>query len=212
MNEGQARPQASRSRRAPTIKKSARTKTRILDAAATMFRRQGYAATTLNDIGRLAGLRAASIYYHFASKEEILAQVLDIGIDRIHETVRRTVDALPAGTSHRQRIRVAVEVHLATLLQHSDYTAANIINYGLSPDEVRAHHHNHREAYGDYWRKLLGDAQTGGEIAAGVDLSLLRLFLIGALNWSHEWYQPKEKTVPAMAEEICGIIFDGVGA
>jgi AcrR family transcriptional regulator len=212
MDEGQVDPRLRRRPAGGGTKKSARTRVRILDAAAAMFRRKGYAATTLNDIGKLARMRAASIYYHFASKEQILAEVLDIGIDRIHDAVRCRVDAMPAEASHRQRLRMAVEVHLATLLQHSDYTAANIINYGLSPADVRARHHTRREAYGDCWRQLLGDAQAAGEIAAEVDLSLLRLFLIGALNWSHEWYRPGSKSPAAMADEICAIVFDGVVA
>ena len=191
-------------------KKSERTRVRILDAAARMFRRKGYAATTLNEIARLADLRAASIYYHFGSKDEIFGQVLDIGIDRIHDAVRCRVDAMPAEASHRQRLRMAVEVHLATLLQHSDYTAANIINFGLAPDAIRRRHHRHREAYGDFWRKLLRDARRHGAIARNTDISLLRLFLIGALNWSQEWYDADGKSIKRLANEICGFVFDGV--
>ena len=131
-------------------KKSERTRVRILDAAARMFRRKGYAATTLNEIARLADLRAASIYYHFGSKDEIFGEVLDIGIDRIHEEVRDAVAKAPAEADYRRKVHIAVEAHLATLLRHSDYTAANIINYGLAPDPIRRRHHDRREAYGDF--------------------------------------------------------------
>lgn len=192
------------------MKKSEITRTLILDAAARMFRRKGYEATTLNDIGKLVGIRAAAVYYHFESKENLLEEVLDIGIDRIHEAVRQAVEAMPPDATHRERIGLAIRIHLATLLQRSDYTAANIINYGLSPENVRTRHHTHREAYGDCWRKLLQDARDAGEIGTHVDLSLLRLFLIGALNWSHEWYRPDLKPIDEMAQEICDMLFDGV--
>jgi len=197
--------------RSGTLNKSKQTRERILDAAARIFRRRGYAATTLDDIARIAKLRAASIYYYFNSKDHLFEEVLDIGIDRIHREVRRRLDAAPAGASFRDRIRIAIEVHLATLLRHSDYTAANVINYGLAPEIIRRRHRERREAYGDLWRDLLGKAKVAGEIAADADLSLMRLFMIGALNWSQEWYHPKGKTIAQLADEICRMIFDGVG-
>lgn len=192
------------------MKKSDDTKWRILDAAAKMFRRKGYEAATLKDIGKSAKVHAPAIYYYFDSKEKLLEEVLNIGIDRIHDSVREAIDAIPADASHRERVETAVRVHLATLLQHSDFTAANIINYALAPKKARAENHLRREAYGDLWRKLLLDAQKAGEIGSHVDLSLLRLFLIGALDWSHEWYRPEQKPIARMATEINNMLFDGI--
>ncbi len=191
------------------VKKSEVTNQKILDAAAHMFRVKGYWAATLNDIAELAGIRAAAIYYHFESKDELLAAVLDIGIDRIHEAVRKAVESLPENANHRRKIHAAIETHLATLLRHGDYTAANIINFGLAPAPIRARHHDQREAYGDYWRLLLSEAQDAGEIRADADLSLFRLFLIGALNWSEEWYQPDGMSIADTAARCCAIFFEG---
>lgn len=192
------------------MSKSEGTRQRIRDAAAKMFRKKGYEAATLNDIGRKADIRAPAIYYYFGSKEKLLEEVLDVGIDRIHDAVRDAVDAMPAEASHRERVEKAVHIHLATLLQHSDYTAANIINFGLAPRKVRAQNHVRREAYGDFWRELLQKAQNSGEIGSHIDLSLLRLFLIGALDWSHEWYRPEQKPIKQMAKEISNMLFDGI--
>jgi len=192
------------------MKKSEVTKQRILDAAARMFRLKGYAGTSLNDIAELAEVRAASIYYHFESKDDLLGTVLDIGIDRISEAVRSAVDGLPDSATHRQKVCMAIETHLATLLQHGDYTAANIINFGLAPEAIRARHHDRREVYGDYWRVLLAAAREAGELRASADLSLVRLYIIGALNWAEEWYREEGKTIAEMASECCTIFFDGI--
>ena len=191
------------------MKKSATTRVRILDAAAKRFRRTGYAATTVNDIAKLARVRAASLYYYFESKDELFEEVLNIGIDRIFEKVRRAVEAMPSDATYRQRIQVATETHLITLLKHSDYTAANIINFGLAPTAIRTRHHRRREAYGDFWRALLKKAQLAGEIRRDVDLSLFRLFLIGALNWTEEWYRREGHPIPVLADKFCDLLFDG---
>ncbi len=97
--------------------KSDISRARILDAAAKMFRQKGYAATTLIEIARAAGMQAGSLYYHFGSKDELLEEVLDIGMRRVHEAVEESQERLPADSSHRDRIRVAVEAHLTYVEQ-----------------------------------------------------------------------------------------------
>src|SRR5450759_3559345 len=57
------------------ISKSEKSRDSILEAAAKLFRRQGYSATTLRQIAAMAEIKAGSIYYYFDSKEAILNEV-----------------------------------------------------------------------------------------------------------------------------------------
>jgi AcrR family transcriptional regulator len=50
---------------------------RILDAAIQLFSERGYAATGVQEIARSAGIEKAALYWHFGSKESLLAAVLD---------------------------------------------------------------------------------------------------------------------------------------
>lgn len=52
----------------------------ILDAAAALFAEHGYAATTTRAIAERAGIRQASLYYHFAGKDEILLELLEASV------------------------------------------------------------------------------------------------------------------------------------
>ncbi|MEP4861455.1 MAG: helix-turn-helix domain-containing protein, partial [Alphaproteobacteria bacterium] len=45
----------------------------VLDIAARLFREQGYGSVSLRKIADAAGIKAGSIYYHFGSKDEIVA-------------------------------------------------------------------------------------------------------------------------------------------
>src|SRR3984957_10699844 len=65
---------------AALITKSEKSRDSILEAAAKLFRRQGYSATTLRQIASMAEIKAASIYYYFDSKEAILDEVLHRGL------------------------------------------------------------------------------------------------------------------------------------
>ncbi|MGH3972364.1 MAG: TetR/AcrR family transcriptional regulator [Pseudonocardiaceae bacterium] len=59
----------------------------VLDAAAYLFTNGGFAATSTRDIAERVGIRQASLYYHFANKDEILEELL-------RKTVRPTLDQL----------------------------------------------------------------------------------------------------------------------
>ncbi len=191
--------------------KSAATRQRILDAAAKAFRRKGFVATRLQEIGDIAGMRAGSIYYHFDSKEQILEEVLDIGLGRIVGSVRTALAALPDDCSYRQRITRAMTAHLTALLQHGDYSSANVRIFGQIPDEIQQRHIQVRRDYEAFWRTLLRDAQETGEIDGAVDLRLFRLFILGGLNWSMEWYRASGKSIESIAETFADFAFDGAG-
>ena len=53
------------------------TKDRILDVAETLFADNGFAATSLRDITREAGVNIAAVNYHFGSKDGLLGAVLE---------------------------------------------------------------------------------------------------------------------------------------
>ncbi len=192
--------------------KSDLTRIRVLDAAAKTFRRKGYAGTTLNDIAKAAEMQAGSLYYYFGSKDELLEEVLDIGISRVHEAVEESQERLPPNTPQRARVRAAVEAHLTMLLKHGDYTSANISIFNELPEEIQRRQLRKRDAFTGLWRRILMRAQKAGALRGDIDLTIVRLLIVGALNWSVEWYKPGRFSIDAMTDLVCRILFDGVGA
>ena len=159
----------------------------ILEAAAKLFRRQGYSATTLRQIAAMAEIKAGSIYYYFDSKEAILDEVLHRGLLGVFDAVKTALKR--AGkVSHRRRIGLAIEAHLVALLEASDFTSANIRIYGQLPEHLKKPHRPLRRAYARYWDRLFLDARRAGEIRADIEIVPLRIFVLGALNWTIEWF------------------------
>lgn len=186
------------------------TRDQVLKAAASLFRRQGYAATTLRQIADDAGIQAGSVYYHFESKDRILAEILNLGIDLVHQTVLDRLNALPEGASGRQRFAAAVEGHLTGLLQHGEYTSASIRVYGQLPADLRRPNQARRRKYGALWDQLLAEAEAGGEIRTGVDLHLTRLMVLGMINWTLEWFDPSLGELSTVAQQMVNILSDGL--
>ena len=109
----------------------------ILDAAARILRRRGYHATTLRTIADAVGIKAGSIYYHFASKDEIIAAVMNDGVDAVHRAVTEALAGLAANASLEERLETAIRAHLHALLEFGDYTSAGLNAYSEAPEPVR---------------------------------------------------------------------------
>ena len=183
----------------------------VLDHAARLFRQQGYAAVSMRDIAAACGIKAGSLYYHFPSKEQIVTEVLDTGVDTVSTQVRQAVAALPEQAEFADRLRAAVGAHLHALLELDDYTGANIRIFGHVPERVRAAVLAARRAYDQWWRDLLDAGEAAGAFAADANLRLVRLFLLGAMNWSLEWHRPGHD-LDAMADHLTGLVLHGVAA
>ncbi|NLU68572.1 ScbR family autoregulator-binding transcription factor [Streptomyces sp. HNM0574] len=57
--------------------RAVRTRRQVLEAAADVFAERGYGASTISEIISRAGVTKGALYFHFASKEELLQSVLD---------------------------------------------------------------------------------------------------------------------------------------
>jgi AcrR family transcriptional regulator len=186
------------------------TRTLILDTAARLFREEGYAATSLRDIAGECGIKAASLYHHFGSKDAIVGEVLRIGVERTFDQVRRAVLALPADADAATLLGTAVREHLEAMLERHDYTSANLRIFGQVPPEVRAAHLAQRDAYERFWGGLLQRCVDAGAIDPARKLSLVRAFLIGAMNSSLEWFDPGKAPIDDIAAELTAVFLDGL--
>ena len=186
------------------------TRERVLLEAARLFRHHGYAATTLREVADAAGVKAGSIYYHFESKEQILGEVLDKGITIVADAVRTRVAALPESAPWRDRIAAGIEGHLWGMLHYGDFTSANIRIYGQIPISAKNRHRIVRRAYADYWDRLFESALASGELRQDTGTAMIRLFVIGALNWTVEWYNPQRGSFQDFSRQITAIVFDGI--
>ena len=188
----------------------ASTRELILETAARLFRQEGYAATSLRAVAQACELKAGSLYYHFASKDQIVGEVLDIGVRRVFDAVRAAVASLPAQADVATTLRYAIAAHLGALLHAHDFTSANIRIFGQVPDAVRAAHRALRKEYEQYWVELLRGLQQRGLVRPGVDLQRSVFFLLGAMNWTTEWHDERRATLDELAAELADLVTRGL--
>jgi AcrR family transcriptional regulator len=163
------------------LTKGGRTRRRILDAAAAAFAREGMEAVSMNDVAAAAGLQTGSLYFHFASKEALIEEVLREGIgqsvanlDEVLQT-HRGLGASPCGL-----LKAAIEAHLAALHNMSDY-ASVVLRSAANRDRGGNIVAQERD-YGRRWVSLLDEAQRAGGLPSGIEPRLIRDLLFGAMN------------------------------
>lgn len=183
------------------------TKERLLRSAATVLAANGYAQTRLDDIAALAGVRSPAVYYHFASRDELVAATLRVGQQRVREHVEH---ALAATTGPwPQLLAAAVSAHLTLQLELSDFAKAVSRNAGHVSDFVRDQMQAESQAYHEVWRGLLRDGREAGYVNAELDLSMARMLVIGALNWAAEWWEPGTP-IDELVDNACRLIRSGL--
>lgn len=180
--------------------KSARTRQRILDAAAHVLSRKGYAGTRLSDVAEQAEVQAPAIYYYFASREELIDEVMWSGTAQMREHVESALSQVPDGVDPLERLMVAVEEHLRHELELSDFASASIRNAGQVPESTRERQVVEENAYGEIWSAILKAAAKEGLLRADLDLYMAQMLIFGALNWTSEWWDPQRGSIDALVE------------
>lgn len=166
---------------------------RVLQAAARLFRDQGYAATSLRDVARAAGMLPGSLHYRYATKEDILSALMERAIDRLIEGV---LSATAAGIDPLDRMRLAIVAHVRILLSGEDSVYVLLYDWrSLSPAAERAIA-KQRKRYEQFADELLAQAAAYAPVMPGVDLYLVRQFGFGAANWVAQWFDPKGPYTP----------------
>jgi AcrR family transcriptional regulator len=190
--------------------KSVLTRRRILDAAAHVLSVKGYGGLRLTDVAAEAEIQAPAIYYYFPGREDLIEEVMWAGIAEMREHVIGALDALPAKTPALDRLLAAVEAHLRHALEISDYTTAAIRNAGQVPDSIRQRQILEEERYGEIWRKLVNGLARAGILRPELDLYIAQMLVLGALNWTVEWWDSRRGSVDAVVANAQTLVRHGL--
>lgn len=161
----------------------------LLNAAARLFRSQGYAATSTRDIAAAVGMRSGSPFYHFKSKGELLYAVMEEGM---RSALGRQQSAMHPGAQAGERFASLVRAHFDILLgKGNDFIPVMLYEArSLNPRQREGIAQLQRE-YDARWLPVLDALVAAGRLRG--DPHLARLFILGALNWSVQWYDPSKR-------------------
>ena len=180
---------------------------RLLDTAAALFWNKGYAATTTREIAAALRIQQASLYYHMASKEDLLYHVCVASLQQFLADVPAAVND---AASPLDRIRVLIRTHVATLLRHQARNVAMLTELCALSRRHRTEVLELRERYRELVRLALENAQAGGTIRGDIPATYLCLALLNILNWPARWFRRDQAlSADALAELLIEIYLHG---
>jgi AcrR family transcriptional regulator len=178
----------------------------ILRAAGREFRARGFAETGMRDIAEAAALSPANLYNYFKGKHEILYFCQDNALDRM-------IGALEAARRRRAgaaaRLRLVIVSHLRCLLDEVEGSAAHFLTSALPP---RQHRYlvAKRDRYEQGVRNIVASGIRSGEFVPR-DAALMARAMLGALNWSVQWFRPEGPlTAVEIAEDLADYLIRGL--
>lgn len=181
----------------------------ILNEAATLFASRGIGDASMADLADVVGIRKASLYHFFPSKQDLLMAVLR----PIVEEPCRELDAIvsrPAGVRERFRDGAAA---LGDLFEREPERMEVLVRGRLERHLTKEHMEEIRHwkgAYTDLWRGLIIEGVTEG-LFRPCDDKIAAFALIGSLNWMYAWFSPSSPLTGAeVAHQIADLFLHGL--
>jgi len=181
----------------------------LIMAAAALFRRKGFAATSTRDIAQAVGMHSGSPFYHFKSKDALLYAVMEAGM---HSALARQAQALQgvaesaqAGVA-RAQLRGLICSHFETLLgPGNDFVPVMLYEHRSLGARQRLALAKLQTQYEAAWGPVLEELHRQGQLGAPVKLA--RLLMLGALNWSVQWFDMKKSASVDDLADACMALF-----
>ncbi len=171
--------------------------------AAQLFVQEGFDRTTVRMLAQEMGIKSGSLFHHFRDKQEILTAVIEEGTQNALVIAR---DALArCDHSASARLHAMARAHLETLLTDRNAHVVALYEWRRLDPEARSHLSHLRDAYEALWEQVIDEALAEGLIHG--DRFLVSRFVMGALNWTVRWYDPKGPRTPDdLADELVAMI------
>lgn len=163
----------------------------ILDAAARLFTSVGFATASTQQIAAAVGLRQASLFHHFAKKEDILAALLDQTVEPSLRYAQRLVSADVAAD-------VAIYLLVLNDLGHYCRAPGNLGSLQIQPEARRERFHEFwtkRDQLRAVYRQIIARGQRD-KVFAVDDVDLATTIVFGLVEGTAAWFSQDVKGSP----------------
>ena len=187
--------------------KSARRLSEITDAAAKVFARRGYHGASTQDIADVLGMRQASLYYYFQSKEAALEAVCVSGLA---DYAKRALAISKSGVASSEKVAALVFQHLAPLAERLDYTVVFLRERRFLPQPARKRIRAIEVRYERLIERIIEQGVADGEFRKDLDTRMAALALLGLGNSAALWFaREPHTTVERVARSYIELLVRG---
>ena len=182
-------------------------KTEIVSCAARLFREKGYSGVTMRDIAKALDIKAASLYNHISSKQEILSLMI-LSIAGEYTRTIREIEASQAGAV--QKIESVISLHIDITAANADALASLNNDWMNLPAEHLSSFLQMRDEYEQIFRKIIGDGMATGELKPH-DPEVVIFSILSTLRTLYLWYGRKPGFTPEiLRSDLREVLLKGI--
>ncbi|HEY7054265.1 MAG TPA: TetR family transcriptional regulator KstR2 [Mycobacterium sp.] len=192
-----------------SISRPASRRDELLELAASMFAERGLRATTVRDIADAAGILSGSLYHHFASKEEMVDEVLRGFLDGLFASYEQIIEGEPNPLERFKGLFMAsfdaIERRHAQVVIYQDEAK----RLSSQPRFSYVQDLNRRQR--QMWVDVLQQGIKEGYFRPDLDVDLVYRFIRDTTWVSVRWYQPGGPlTAEQVGRQYLSIVLGGI--
>lgn len=165
----------------------AKPRVAIINAAMHLFGKQGFPGTSMRDIATAVGLLPGSLYAHIDSKEALLLEIVKEGIARFITAVEPHAQAVADPV---ERLRRMITAHVEVVADNPERSQVVFHQWRFLAAENLPQAVERRREYEAFYIIAVEDGVRTGAFKAGLNHRIVVLTILGALNWTPEWFSP----------------------
>lgn len=181
-------------------------KEEIIKTAAKLFKEKGYSAVTMRDIATAMGMKAASLYNHISSKQDILKDII-ISLAEAFTQGMQQIKAAENSTIHK--VEAVVKLHVEITAQNT-YGMASLNNDWMHLEEKRDYYLALRSGYESDFRSILLEGIKRKEITNS-NVEVMLFSILSTLRSLYLWIPKKEDVTPdALSKSLSSVLINGI--
>ncbi|MEY8848029.1 TetR/AcrR family transcriptional regulator [Psychroserpens sp. XS_ASV72] len=186
--------------------KSETRKEEIIATAAKLFKEKGYSAVTMRDLASELGIKAASLYNHIASKQDILKAI----IISIAEAFTKGIKLVIASDiSSIEKLKQVVELHV-NITSYNTNGMASLNNDWMHLEDQLEYYLTLRSNYENEIRCIIENGISEGEIV-DENVEVILFSMLSTLRSLYLWIPKKEDLNPKqLAKSLSQILIKGI--
>ena len=175
----------------------------ICRIAARVFYAKSYDGASMQDIAHAVGLTKAGLYHHVGSKDRLLYEIQNYGMDILDETVLAPIKEI---SDPREKLRRTIIGHIDLIVRERDQEITVILHENRSLSGVLRKKLNARKrGYIHYLIDLIQRVQEESGRPPQVSPRLAAFALLGMINWLYQWYN---SAGPVKQDELAQVYAD----
>lgn len=181
-------------------------KQEIVYNAAILFKEKGYSAVTMRDIANEMGIKAASLYNHIKSKQEILKIII---VSLAEEFTAGMDTIVNSDVSNVKKLEAIIGLHIQ-ITTNNENEMASLNSDWMHLEEQLDYYLSLRESYENNFKKIINDGILQEEII-NVDAEVMLFSILSTLRSLYLWIPKKEESNPKhLTISLSKVLLEGV--